>query len=229
MVGCHPYILYPFLLQNNSFFLLKSAVCHNVRGYAHFCAMPIIDISSAGENSSISTNNSSSSSNLSTRTVHPFVRHRVISTLSNVLQDGSKAVRYEREIYDRHAFSSTSQYMEVVSSILLCETAAEVSVAMEDLDRVTDIIIETNPLYLDWIADREQDSRVQRLLEETTSQEEKQLMKQRETLRTTIRCGKCSSTDVDMDCKQTRSMDEPMTVFYECKNPECRAVWRTRG
>lgn len=173
--------------------------------------------------------NGGGGSNSSAHTVHPFVRHRVISKLSNILQDGAKAVRFERELYERHAFSSTSEYMEVVSAVMLCQSADAVRDAMDKKERINNCIDESNPLYQDWLADREQDTRVQRLLDETTSQQDKQLLKQRETLRTTIRCGKCAWTDVDMDCKQTRSVDEPMTIFYECKNPKCRAVWRTRG
>lgn len=38
-----------------------------------------------------------------------------------------------------------------------------------------------------------------------------------------MRCGKCKSTEVDVEQKQTRSADEPMTLFALCTN--CGARW----
>lgn len=49
------------------------------------------------------------------------------------------------------------------------------------------------------------------------------------TNRSSIRCARCYSYDIEIDCKQTRSADEPMTVFCVCLNPDCRATWRGRS
>jgi len=38
-----------------------------------------------------------------------------------------------------------------------------------------------------------------------------------------IKCGKCKSSEVDVEQKQTRSADEPMTLFALCTN--CGARW----
>jgi len=38
-----------------------------------------------------------------------------------------------------------------------------------------------------------------------------------------IKCGKCKSAEVDVEQKQTRSADEPMTLFALCTN--CGARW----
>lgn len=38
-----------------------------------------------------------------------------------------------------------------------------------------------------------------------------------------MRCAKCKSTEVDVEQKQTRSADEPMTLFALCTN--CGARW----
>lgn len=37
-------------------------------------------------------------------------------------------------------------------------------------------------------------------------------------------CGKCGSKEISYQQKQTRSMDEPMTVFFTCK--KCTHMWR---
>lgn len=39
------------------------------------------------------------------------------------------------------------------------------------------------------------------------------------------KCFKCRGTDVEYTAVQTRSADEPMTIFYHCVNPLCRARW----
>lgn len=49
------------------------------------------------------------------------------------------------------------------------------------------------------------------------------------TNRSSIRCAKCLTYDIEIDCKQTRSADEPMTLFCVCLNPDCRATWRGRS
>ena len=45
--------------------------------------------------------------------------------------------------------------------------------------------------------------------------------------RSSIQCSRCKSYDIDIECKQTRSSDEPMTIFCECLNPTCGAKWKT--
>jgi len=42
---------------------------------------------------------------------------------------------------------------------------------------------------------------------------------------TGTKCFKCRGTDVEYTAVQTRSADEPMTIFYHCMNPLCRARW----
>jgi len=42
---------------------------------------------------------------------------------------------------------------------------------------------------------------------------------------TGTKCFKCRGTDVEYTAVQTRSADEPMTIFYHCVNPLCRARW----
>jgi len=42
-----------------------------------------------------------------------------------------------------------------------------------------------------------------------------------------IPCSKCHQKKVEMMAKQTRSADEPMTVFYQCNNPGCGHQWRS--
>ena len=42
---------------------------------------------------------------------------------------------------------------------------------------------------------------------------------------TGTKCPKCRGTDVEYTAVQTRSADEPMTIFYHCVNPLCRARW----
>ena len=39
-------------------------------------------------------------------------------------------------------------------------------------------------------------------------------------------CPKCGSTRVHSHAQQTRSSDEPMTVFCQCLNPECGIRFR---
>lgn len=39
-----------------------------------------------------------------------------------------------------------------------------------------------------------------------------------------MRCSRCQSTDLHVNCKQTRSADEPMTVFISCVG--CSKRWR---
>ena len=41
-----------------------------------------------------------------------------------------------------------------------------------------------------------------------------------------FQCRKCKKTTVKYAMKQVRSPDEPMTIFYTCKNPDCRFEWR---
>jgi DNA-directed RNA polymerase subunit M/transcription elongation factor TFIIS len=41
-----------------------------------------------------------------------------------------------------------------------------------------------------------------------------------------VRCRKCGGGDVVSNLLQTRSADEPMTIFNRCANPKCNARWR---
>lgn len=41
-----------------------------------------------------------------------------------------------------------------------------------------------------------------------------------------IRCSKCGGKRLDVHRKQTRSLDEPETVFYSCINKNCMHKWR---
>uniref|UniRef100_A0AC35G870 TFIIS-type domain-containing protein n=1 Tax=Panagrolaimus sp. PS1159 TaxID=55785 RepID=A0AC35G870_9BILA len=43
---------------------------------------------------------------------------------------------------------------------------------------------------------------------------------------TTERCPKCSHERAYFMQLQTRSADEPMTIFYRCANPECGNRWK---
>lgn len=38
-------------------------------------------------------------------------------------------------------------------------------------------------------------------------------------------CYKCKGNDIDFELAQTRSADEPMTVFCTCLNPKCGCRW----
>ena len=40
-----------------------------------------------------------------------------------------------------------------------------------------------------------------------------------------LECGKCGCKKIFSFSKQTRSMDEPMTVFARCSNKECNHKW----
>lgn len=40
-----------------------------------------------------------------------------------------------------------------------------------------------------------------------------------------LKCGKCGCKKIFSFSKQTRSMDEPMTVFALCSNKECNNKW----
>lgn len=50
---------------------------------------------------------------------------------------------------------------------------------------------------------------------------------QKEIVESGIPCSKCHQKKVVMDAKQTRSADEPMTVFYKCYAPNCGYQWRS--
>jgi DNA-directed RNA polymerase subunit M/transcription elongation factor TFIIS len=45
----------------------------------------------------------------------------------------------------------------------------------------------------------------------------KKILEERESSGAFIQCKKCGSNDVDTEQKQTRSADEPMTIFCMCK------------
>jgi len=40
------------------------------------------------------------------------------------------------------------------------------------------------------------------------------------------KCPRCKYTLLDKVEKQTRSIDEPMTIFYTCMNPKCNKRWK---
>ena len=48
----------------------------------------------------------------------------------------------------------------------------------------------------------------------------------RESYRTTLKCGRCGSSDVSWEQKQTRGADEAMTVFCTCG--KCNKRWTMR-
>lgn len=56
--------------------------------------------------------------------------------------------------------------------------------------------------------------------------ESKKVLEERQDTGQFIQCRKCKSNDVDTEQKQTRSADEPMTLFCRCRRCETRFVMR---
>lgn len=52
----------------------------------------------------------------------------------------------------------------------------------------------------------------------------KNVLEERQDTGHFIQCRKCKSNDVDTDQKQTRSADEPMTIFCRCRRCDTRFV-----
>jgi len=52
----------------------------------------------------------------------------------------------------------------------------------------------------------------------------KEVLQERQDTGQFIQCRKCKSNEVDTDQKQTRSADEPMTIFCKCRKCETRFI-----
>lgn len=100
-----------------------------------------------------------------------------------------------------------------------CETLAKLGVRRPD-ESVPSVLSLPNSV----LEERSGHAAVVRGLDEEKSRIDTMLAASRkERTAGFLKCARCKSTDVDVDQKQTRSADEPMTLFALCIN--CGTRW----
>jgi DNA-directed RNA polymerase subunit M/transcription elongation factor TFIIS len=131
-------------------------------------------------------------------------------------------------LLELHLFESTfdapDRYVNQATLILYDMQAGK---TLEN-GHVDQVIPPQHPLYVEWIQKENEYNKTQALLEQLTSEKDDDTATSEAMIRMRIRCLMCGSTDVEIECKQTRSIDEPMTIFCACKNPSCKKTWRNR-
>lgn len=158
--------------------------------------------------------------------VDPLHRHRYIKLIASALGgDTSYAERIDARLM-LLCHRNAEAYMEKCTQILY-NLKAFPSLALqydpEILISLDDVTLDpSSPALLLREARQQREKGAQALLELMTKEDPIDIIDPRSS----IRCARCKSYDLDIDCKQTRSADEPMTVFCKCRNPDCGAFWK---
>lgn len=159
----------------------------------------------------------------------PLYRYRYIHQIAEALSgDFQYAERIDKRLM-LLCHRNSEAYMDKITQLLFnlkdrpilgIEYTPEVLVSLDDmtLDKSSPALLlrETRQRY---------EKSAQSLLDILTAPEPRDIT----DTRSSIRCGKCKSYDIDIETKQTRSADEPMTVFCTCRNPACGASWRGKS
>ena len=119
--------------------------------------------------------------------------------------------KYEIHLREAHAaYSDRIEYIKSVFEIMKDDILKNPRM-IENIDKQT---LENESKYGQWRTQNQKSIRKSReVLEERDNSTSDEF----------IKCFKCKSNSVDTEQKQTRSADEPMTIFCECKN--CGSRW----
>lgn len=162
----------------------------------------------------------------------PLYRYRYIQSIAKALNGQTDSIQYAERIDKRLMLlchRNSEAYMDKITQLLFnlkarphlgLEYSPEVLVSLDDVT-----LDNASPALLLRESRQMREKSAQALLDILTSMEPRDITDSRSS----IRCGQCKSYDIDIETKQTRSADEPMTVFCTCRNPACGASWRGKS
>lgn len=158
--------------------------------------------------------------------VDPLHRHRSIERIATALGgDRNYAERIDTRLM-LLCHRNAEAYMEKLTQILYNLQAfpslslqydPEILISLDDLT-----LDPSSPALLLQEARQQREKGAQTLLEFMIKEEPRDIIDPRSS----IRCARCKSYDLDIDFKQTRGADEAMTMFCKCRNPECGTSWK---
>lgn len=159
--------------------------------------------------------------------VHPVMRHRTLCMLrdmtSAVVDNGLRYLQDLEKIVFIVAFDDLAVYTTYIKRITF-NLSINGAYLMDRYPPNTLVLLDSNDLA--W-GTPEHGIKMKRIVRQ---QKFDALCKSftRNTLLTEfaalLKCRKCKSTDLRVDLKQTRSADEPMTVFLGCR--QCSSKWK---
>lgn len=158
--------------------------------------------------------------------VDPLHRHRFIERITAALGgDRTYACKIDTRLM-LLCHRNAEAYMEKCTQLLYNLHAfpelalkfdAEILISLDDVT-----LDPYSPALLLREARQQREKSAQALLELMTKEEPRDIIDPRSS----IRCVRCKSYDLDIEFKQTRGADEAMTGFYKCLNPDCGASWK---
>lgn len=157
--------------------------------------------------------------------VDPLHRHRYIERIADALGgDKSYAEKIDTRLMllcHRNAEAYMEKCTQIVYNLqafpsLALQYDPEILISLDDLT-----LDPSSPALLLRELRQQREKGAQALLELMTKEDARDIIDPRSS----IRCARCKSYDLDIDCKQTRGADEAMTIFCKCRNPECGASW----
>lgn len=161
--------------------------------------------------------------------VDPIFRHRCCSAYMEVFEDETAAECLESRVFAL-TYGSAELYMDKsVQLIYNLRESDEWRSYVNEIDgpsilpALDDLAL--NPksaAWTNWTQYQKDATDAEEMLNVFCKDDDRSV-----NARSSIQCSKCKSYDIDIECRQTRSPDEPMTIFCVCLNPDCRANWRT--
>ena len=166
------------------------------------------------------------------RVIDEIVRETCRQEFAQVLQDnatqGFQLEKYvwqlsqgDAQIYEAK-FKQLHHNLRLNAAFLLQKYPLEILVSLDDIHLAENTIFEQQ--HVEHVRQRQIFQQVLEQHDEVVKvaeQKDKELLGDAKIL---MKCRSCGSENVNVELKQTRSADEPMTQFYTCR--ECETTWK---